>query len=348
MLIQLKSVSTDRDYKIKVILSMIPLFLFMALQDDYGIDYGGYEDYYYSVRNSSDFLNVNTHMEVGYAILNKYISSFRLLVILISFLYCFAVGSFLYKYVSPRNLWFAVVLFFLSGDKTIFFAMSAFRNVIAISIFLICIVYNKNRRLIYTCLLALFAYSFHSSAIVYIALAYLVGSYTPMSKTHTYVYMSILLIVAIASSTKLVTYLQPIVNVMDQYEEQYNSLYNMVEAGATTGYMALFCGVAISSYLLFILNTRLLTEEENQVMKLSLLYGIAFCLGPLNLRMSHYFILPFIVAVTSIVDDWQGKYLNKLFVFFIIAVCSYNFFYVFMNEKNFIYLVNYRSIWGIF
>jgi len=144
LLIQLHPVKSNADYKKRLFFTFLPLFLFGALRVDFGNDYLGYEHYYYSVHSFSELFNIDKHMEKGYALLNLVMPSFRSLLVLTSLLMCFSYATLFYKFVQPKYNWLAILLLFLSGDKTIFFVLASMRNGMTVSLLILSLSFIQN------------------------------------------------------------------------------------------------------------------------------------------------------------------------------------------------------------
>ena len=147
-LVQFFPVKSDKQYWWRTVITFIPLFLFMGLRKDYGIDEGVYHVFFDAVHRAKNIFTVSDHMEVGYAVLNKIMPTYQILVAFSSFLTCWAYSYLIYRFIPKNYSWLAIVLLFLNPSITVYFMISGIRNGLAASILILSCYYIEKRKLI--------------------------------------------------------------------------------------------------------------------------------------------------------------------------------------------------------
>lgn len=359
VLINLYPVKEQKDYSIRLIVSLIPLFLYGAFRVDFGLDYAAYEDFFEGVKIFGH--DWNDRMELGYYYLNKILPSFRSLLLFQSLLLCTAF-YFLFKwYIPSKWAWLGFLMLFLAGPLTIFFMLSGIRNGIAISIFILSTYFIFKRKFIPFAILIFVAYWFHNSVILYAPIAYFVASDKAITKKSIFIWLSVMAFIATASFTIILDYVEIFIQTyFDRYttyvefaQEQgkgagilitlfsfmatvllylnvkYMKLpakYNLRKIGKETGrnlkYLKLVAKDKKGKIILSKLDDKdtIQSAKDNMIIKMTLLFFLAFLLGPLNLRMTHYFV-SFFTASSILIMHRSSNTLLKYS--YIIAVFAY-------------------------
>ena len=345
LLAQLYPVKSNYHYKRRLFLTFFPLFMFGALRVDFGNDYSVYKNYFESINDFQNIKSVDRHMEIGFAWLNFLMPNFRSLLILTSLLMCGAYATLFYKIVKPSYLWFAVFLLFLSGDKTIFFQLSAMRNGIVVSFLTLSLGLIQNRKIFSFALITLFSSLFHTSALFFFPLAYIVGSNTAFTRKYI---LQWIIITLLTLTLSVLSFLEYITFLIEAYFERYVTVikYMKEAAGQSNGELlavvsSLFMLITIFYYSI---KTRL-NPIENSIFKIALLFLISFMLGPLNARMSQYYIVFFIITSTAIFEKWNKKLIRDFYVVLTTLFFGYGFFKVWMGSQWFAYK-DYHSLLG--
>ena len=338
LLINLFPAKTQKHYSVRLFVSLIPLFLFGALRVDFGLDYESYEDFFYSVKFYG--FSVIDRMEIGYYYLNRLLPSFRSLLVIQTLLVCTAYYYLFKWYVPAKYAWLGFILLFLSGPFTIFFMLSGIRNAISISILILSSHFLHNRKIIPFAVLIFIAYFFHNSIIFMAPIAYLVANNKQITLKWIVVWVLVMMFLVVASSTIVLNYIDLfIANYFDRYItyiEQAKSL----QRGA--GLLASFFSIIISILIMLSFKNKRLSNEENMIVKLSLLFLISHVLGPLNMRMSQYFVSFFIVGSITMMYWNLNKHLKIAYFVAILAYLIYSII-LWFNNLNFSYNT-YKSI----
>lgn len=352
---QFYPVKSDKQYWKRTLISFIPLFLFMALRKDFGVDDTGYQMFFNGVHRSTNIFAVNEHMEPGYAILNKIMPTYQSLIALSSFLTVWAYSFLIYRFVPRRFSWLAVLLIFSAPSLTVFFMISGIRNGMAASLFILSCYFIEKRKIIPVAILTVIAMSIHTSALAVFAICYLLGTNKPINKKQMIVWLAVMVTLAFASLAVLANTAMPVIEMfMDQYVGQVEGL---AEIADERGYMGALVGIIFGAGILFYLfmmgnKTSIsgaLTEELGSLKyKYGLLLAASFTLGVLGGRMTQYWIYFFIVAVTCMVAYWK----NPLYKFGFLFLVLYYFrvtYVAWSSDPDFVFCYqNYTSIIGNF
>lgn len=323
MLIQFVSVSNQKQYLWRTIISFVPLFLFGALRVGGG-DYVTYEDAFYDIHNLAEFTKANDHFELGYIYLCRYMPSWRVLVIFVSFLMCLGYGRLFYKYLPPTQTKIAFVLLFLSGNYTIYFVLSAMRNGLAVSLLMLAVPYIIERKWVPVAILGAIATSIHTSAMIAFTVAYLVGRTTTITKKEITVWMGIAMVILTTSVAGVLDAIEPLVA---QYMDRYDSVIREIEEVQDhSSFLANVAAVVIGLFLLFVIKQIDYSKAEASIYRLSLLYPVSFLLGVLNTRVTQYYIIFAILFTAILCYRFRNRMLNFVFTSFLVLFMSYSFY----------------------
>jgi hypothetical protein len=363
VLINLYPVKNQKDYSVRLIISLLPLFLYGAFRINYGLDYEGYEDFFNVAKVFG--IESNERMELGYYYLNKILPSFRSLLIVQTLLICTAYFYLFKWYIPEKWAWLGFVLLFLAGPITIFFMLSGIRNGIAISLFIISTYFIFKRKFIPFAVLIFIAYWFHNSVLLYAPIAYFAANDKAITKKSIVIWLSVMVVLTAASFTVILDYVEIFINT---YFERYTSYIKFAhEQGKGAGVLvSIFSFVAV---ILLFLNVRymkqpvnsshkksvkknsrnvkymglsandiqkyktillsitkketILLAKDNMMIKMTLLFFLSFLLGPLNMRMSHYFAAFFVVSSILVMDRSSNIVLKYAYITLIFAYLIY-------------------------
>jgi len=350
---QFAKVKDDKQYMWRTLISFIPLFLFMALRKDYGMDDREYHEFYDQIQISSNIFDVNLHMGVGYALLNKIMPSYQMLIATISALvvwsYCFVI----YKYVPRRYSWLAILLILGAPSLTVFFSISGLRNAIAAALAILSTPLIVNRKWWWVIAIAALAMSFHQSAFVVFVANYFVGTNLPMKKKNMIVWLSLFGFFSLGSLSKIADGFLPIVDLfMNNYVSQVEGF---VDVADDRGFIGILAGISLGGGILLYLMTmgkgkylpsKLMEELSSEKYKFALLFAASFTMGVLGGRMVYYWIYFFAVAVTCMVVYWKNPFF-KIF-YLLIVLYYYRVTYVsWVNNPDFPFYT-YESLLGSF
>lgn len=338
ILINLFPAKTQKHYSVRLFVSLIPLFLFGALRVDFGLDYESYEDFFNSVKFYG--FSVIDRTEIGYYYLNRLLPSFRSLLVIQTLLVCTAYYYLFKWYVPAKYAWLGFILLFLSGPFTIFFMLSGIRNAISISILILSSHFLHNRKIIPFAVLIFIAYFFHNSVIFMAPIAYLVANNKQITLKWIVVWVLVMMFLFVASSTIVLYYIDLfIANYFDRYIT-YIEQAKYLQKGA--GLLSSSFSIFLSILLMYFFKNKRLSNKQSMIVKLSLLFLISHVLGPLNIRMSQYFVSFFIVG-SIIVMYWNiNKFLKIVYFISIFAYLIYSLI-IWFNNPLFTYNT-YKSI----
>lgn len=338
--------SNEKAYLRKCILSFIPFFIYAAIRVDFGPDYSSYEIFFDHMRTLSlkDYDTSEEHMEIGFAVLNTILPSFRSLLVLDSLLVACTFVFIFYKYVPPKYSWLGVVLLFLTGNNSIFFELVAMRNGIVVCMLMLSLPLIINRDWKKLIPVTILAWTIHSSAALFFPLAYIISSPNPINKKRVYIWIGVLFVFLFSSTSGIINLITPIVlTVNDAYE---GVLEDVSEVGSGTGVIAGAFSLVLSSLILYgqYRDKEKYSENENVIIGISLLFALSYLLGPLNTRVSQYFVLPFVIAVTIIAKKSSRIVYKYALIGLTLIYTIYSFYYVWvLNNPYFVYQ-DYHSV----
>ena len=338
VLINLFPSKNEKQYSRRLIVSMIPLFIYGAFRVDFGLDYESYTEFFEGVKIYGH--DSNERIEIGYYYLNRLLPSFRSLLVLQTLLICIAYYYLFKWYVPAKYGWMGFVLLFLSGPFTIFFMFSGIRNSIAISILILSTHFIHERKIIHFAGLIFIAYFFHNSVIFMAPIAYLVANNKQITLKWIVVWALVMMFLFVASSTIVLNYIDLfIANYFDRYIT-YVEQAKYLQKGA--GLLSSSFTILLSILLMLFFKNKRLSNKQSMIVKLSLLFLISHVLGPLNIRMSQYFVSFFIVG-SIIVMYWNiNKFLKIAYFIAIFAYLIYSLI-IWFNNPFFAYNT-YKSI----
>lgn len=343
LIIQFIPIHNEKGYRWRVFFTFIPLFLYGALRIDFGLDYYAYEDIYNMSHYWINIKNASEHSELGYVLLNSIIPTWRLFLIVTSAFTCLAYSIVFYRCVPQQNSWLAICLFFLAGDKSVFFMFSGLRNAIVITILLLSISLIRDRKLILYFVLIYLAVQIHTSSLLFMPLAYFLCRNKPMQKFEAILWISIMLILQVISLDSI---FESTTIIVDQYFDRY-SIYaeRIEEIGDTRSLVIRFAVMLLVIGMVWFMRTSELAGHENVICRGALLFAMSYLLGALSMRIPQCFILFFVIGVVIMMNRWKQKLVAYSYLLFSLSFLGYSFFIVWMQNDNFPYHI-YHSIIG--
>lgn len=332
MLIQFFPAKSQTQYSVRLFMSLLPLFLYGAFRVNFGLDYEAYETYFDEVKSFGS--EANNRMEIGYMYLNMFLPSFRSLLIIQSALLCVTYYYLFKWYVPFRYSWLGFLLLFLNGPLTIFFMLSGIRNGIAISILILSTRFIHQRKIIPFAILTCLAYLFHNSVILIAPIAYFIANGNVITNKSIKVWLIVMLILAITSSTILLEYIS--VFIMTNFDRYTTYIEIAKEQEGGVGILIAIFSIGASILFLSILKDKQLTAKEMMLVKFTLLFFISFLLGPLNIRISQYFASFFVVGSLLIINKKAHKTLKHAYFALVFAYVIYSFT-IWLDSPNFSY-----------
>lgn len=335
---------TDKQWRWKLFWTFLPLFIYGAIRVDYGNDYSSYEELFNLIHGHSDFdLDRDLHAELGYQLLNKIIPSYRLLLVLSAFILSFSLGVFCCKNIPQKYLWLAIILIFLNPEKNVFGVLVGIRNGLVISSFILLSDYiHKRKWLPFMAFTVALSY-IHTSALFYLPIAYFVGFNKPFKTKEIWIWCAALLALITVSMTDLSRAFFAFIE-NDIFARYETYLYEEMQRGV------LIVGVSVVNIvlLLFYFSSRgyALSESENSMIRLGILYSAMFFLGSLSMRASYFYDMFYIGSIITIVNDKRAKLWLRLSIVSIAIVTSiYSMFIVWMGAPSWSHSI-YHSLLG--
>lgn len=314
----------DKEYKWKLVIMFIPLLLFGALRVDMGNDYQSYVEYFEEFHREGNFsFDEDSHAEIGYQLLCYIMPSHRSIIVLNTFLLCLAFALFIYRNVPRQYIWVAILLIFFNVDKNIYGSMVGMRSGFAVITFLLGSVFIQERRWFLFLLVTLLAMSFHTSAVFFLPLAYLVGRRSEITKLEIIIWIVLLAVLGTMSSVGLLNSATPfLMAYFDRYELYIN------EFTGHKGFLMILTTL-ILFYLLFILfylNRKKLTQNQNSLIRLGILYVASLYMGTISMRAGYFYNLFFIGSVVTFLPMWGEKKLSRLLCVVAVVMSAYSMY----------------------
>lgn len=265
------------NYRYKLILTFLPLFLYGCFRVDFGYGYNVYEALYDEIARTTNYYSVDTRIEPGYMILNRILPSFRSLIVLTSLLPCIAYYLLFLHYIPSKYSWFAIILLFLSGDKTIFFMFSGIRNSISISLLMMSFYLIKERKILLYFMVMLLASTFHTSALIFYPVAYFVGTGKSFTERTIKIWFAIFLTLTLFPLDGLISKLLPfVVSNFDRYSGYMNTANSI---GDTRSLLVISSAMFMAIVNIYNLKNEDLERDKIVIGQLSLLFIISYLLG---------------------------------------------------------------------
>lgn len=337
--------NNEKAYRNKVIWVFVPILIFGALRVEFGVDYGQYEMWYYEWHGTGFQIDKDEHAEIGYQWLNIIIPSWRLLVILVSTSVVVAFMMMYSKYVKPEMLMLAMVFTMLYPDQTFFLSFVSMRNGLAIAGVYLCLPLIVQRRYWLLIPISYGLSLFHTSAIFFLPMAIIAGRNKALTQKEIWVWVGVLLAVTVMSTSRLMSIVESIM-IGDQFES-YRTHYL---EGDNHSSLLQYTANAILMYFIVswaYRNRYRLTEAQNTIWRLSMLYLMSPFLGSLGrTRMTYYYIPFYIITITYLMQEKNIKKEHKyIFIGLAVAVMLYATVIVWMNNPHFVF-AHYHSIFG--
>lgn len=335
----------EKQHKWKLFWMFLPLFVFAAIRVDFGNDYPVYEEFFDEVHRYFDFkLDSDVRLEMGFQWLNHLLPSYRALLVLNAFMLSLALGVFLYHNVPQKYLWLAVVLIFLNPEKNIYGSLVGIRNGLVVTSFLLGFVLIQKRKLVLFSLLIFLLYTIHRSVILFLPLAYFVGQNRPFSKKEIWIWGISVIVLLTMSMSGLTEIISSIIS--NDYLDRYETY--LEESNKHRGILM----VASSLVLLFLMvlsfyrNRNQLSEQDNSLFRIGLLYICTAFLGSLATRASYFYDMFFVATVVKVFSlKNNDTYVRVSLVGLAIIMSLYSMFVVWMGSPYWNHSV-YHSLLG--
>lgn len=338
-------IRTNADYLRNLIIAFIPFFIYGAIRVNYGNDYPTYEMFFDMFHGSSTFIpDHDAHAEIGYQFLCYIMPSYRSILVLNALLLAAAFVFFIYKNVPSNYAWLAIFLLFLMPEKNVFGSLVGIRNGLVVSSFILTFTFVQQRKPIHLAIMALLLSTIHTSAILYLPLAYVISRNTLISKKEVYIWLVSGVILMLASVSTIIDFLMPIFSIVaDRYEEQLIEMESINRG--LLNYSANLVMMFAIIYFAYKHSAELLPEQRS-LLRMAALYCVSGCLGAISGRMTYYFAMYYIGGVVLMFSfKWRQNILRIIMLLFVIAIAYYATFVVWMNSPYFVH-DTYHSLIG--
>ena len=336
---------TEQQWKWKLFFTFLPLFVYAAIRVDYGNDYSAYEELFYSINNSNGFhLDSDLHAELGYQLLNIIMPSFRSILILNAFLLSLAIGVFCYHNIPNKYLWLAIILIFLNPEKNIFGSLVGIRNGLVVTSFILGFTLVQKRKWFLFALLTLGLSLFHTSALLFLPLAYLAGFSLPFKKKEIWLLCGIVITLFAFSLTQFSEIFGMLVenDIFARYGTYIED--KQLNRGELITIVSTISIVFVVYY--FLERGKYLKPEENSLLRIGILYSVMYFLGSLSMRSSYFYDMFYIGTVITIFSDKRAKPFVRFGLLTLVIVTScYSMFQVWMGSPSWNHSV-YHSLLG--
>lgn len=313
---------TDNQWHWKLFITFLPLFLFAALRVDFGNDYSAYE-LFYNVHHTGGIFSydVDSHAEIGYQLLCYIMPSFRSLLVLNALLLCFSIAFFLDKNVPRAYLWLAILLIFLNPEKNIYGNLVGMRNGFVVTGFILGSVLIQQRKLfLYALLIALLS-TIHTAALLFMPLAYFVGRNTKLTRQEIIIWIVVFIVLLTFSVSGLIDLASPFIS---QYFERYE--YYIDDMLAHRGVLLTGSSLLLATLIFFLFKSQedSLTESQNSLIRLGLLYVASAFLGSLAMRANYFYDMFFIGTVVVLFSNSKRNVSGSLLVILAVLMSFYS------------------------
>lgn len=338
---------TDKQWRWKLFFTFFPLFVFGALRVDFGNDYESYEMFFDEAHYTSQFIyNDKLRAEFGYQVLCYIMPTFRSMLVLNAFILCLALAVFCYRNVPKAYLWMAVLLIFLNPEKNIYGNLVGMRNGFVVTGFVLGLVLIQRRKLIWFAILTFLLSTLHTSAFLFMPLAYIVGRNTRISEREIAIWICVFIVLLSFSVTGLVELATPIVS---RYFDRYE--YYLEGMQGHRGFLLTGTSLVLAAlvFTLYRIHKGAFSENQNSLIRLGLLYLTSAFLGSLSMRAYYFYDMFFVGTVVTLYATDKNKSLISLALVLLSIITSLYSLKLWMTNQyvagNPLYQV-YTSIFG--
>lgn len=334
-----------KNKQIRLFISFIPFFLYGALRIDYGLDYDKYENAFENVHYYG--ASLGEHQEIGYQYLCLLFPSWRFFLIFTSAFTSICSFLFIKEFLSPKYYLLGILLFFLAGDKLIFFQFSGVRNALAINLFLLSVIlikrgFNKKYVILIT---SLVGGLLHTSAYIFIPMIIPFLFKLQFKGVSSFFFILGLVIFRSITNTDFVSNI--LFLLIFQTVDRYSYYLDAIDFGHQASYFLLVFMIIYTSSILYVLRNNYNDFKRNEILiiQLSLLYSVAMALGPLGVRAHQYYSFFFILSPIVIFANEKIK-LEVRYGTISIVGCYllYAFFMIFLKNPEFPYEFYYSIL----
>lgn len=337
--------------KIGLFVSFLLLFLFQAIRYDYGNDYMLYSRNFDAIKSTvfSRYelfkFSEDKRLEIGFVYLIKLFpfTNFFAFVTIWSFVNCIVYYSIIKKYVPQNYYWFALAVY-LFCPLGMLIQSSAFRQTIAIWIFVWAFKYLKNQNLIKYLIVMTIGGLIHKSCFILIPL-YFLGNVKLLKDKLIYVFPAIfILLLFINLSIK-----ENILPFVDKYFNTYlrYTMNNYDELLREQTLVEILVKVFLLVLILYSYRVGNLLQRKYSVLAAFFvlffsLVGVVFLLD----RISMYFIPFLIITLPNAIFNIKNVIVRYMSMGLIVGYYSIQFFRIFYSETWGAHFIIYQTIFG--
>ena len=308
---------TKNNKIIYLVLCAVTIILQMGLRDGtiQLSETGDVVVYFTNCKNALDYSFVEylatLKKDYGYYILNWLIAHIfrepQVILFVVPTIICFFSFRFIYKY--SDNVYLSVILFFTLGFYG--FALTAFRQSIAMAICLWAYDYVKKKKIIPFILITLLAASFHQTAIIFLPV-YVIGR-IKLTEKNVIIYTALLAVAFLFGNI-----------FFDFFNKVFNMDYGKEEVESLTGRIKDFTIFFIVFGLLYLSlkgknpEERLLLKSKTDSLTFILMTGVMFYALQFKVliafRIAKYFIDAInYVLIANVTESFKDKTMSKVF-----------------------------------
>ena len=306
----LSKYSSNKYKKVFIFLSGIVLIIFASLRGYIlngiyaGNDYESYRNWFNSVENVKLSWNNDISFNLLMLLVKRVTGSFEIFIIITSIFFVYAIYSFSIK--NSKSYIMTIFLFIAFGIYEL--GLSAIRQWIAGSIFLLAFKYIKDKQLLKYVLSIIIASSFHNSAIVLLIVYPFVNAKT---KEKYKIIISIMIGIIFMIIIKNNSILELIYTYLPSYRYKYLNIGEELNSNYTVFIISTFCLFIMMLYKK-LFDTK---EKENRYqlnfLILLCLFAFTATLNPRFGRFLEYFMPAIPMIIPTIIDMFPEK--QKLF-----------------------------------
>lgn len=292
--------------KILIFLSASVLIIYASLRGIIfngiykGNDFESYRKWFYSIENVRISWNNDILFNLLFTVIKKYTNSFSVFIALSSCLLVYSIYKFSID--NSSNYIFTIFCFITFGIFEL--ALSAIRQWIAASIFLLAFRYIKEKKFWRYFICILIAAAFHNSAIVLLAVY-------PFINSKFDIRIKCVIVIFFAALITVLTKNSTIINLIYEYVPSYKLKYINIGQELNSNYTVFIITSVCMLITLFYKKLLLYndTESNNKICFLILLFFFSYIatLNPMYGRMLQYFMPAIPLIVPSIIGLINNK-----------------------------------------
>lgn len=275
--------------------SFFVLFMFAALRYRFGNDYMGYYYQYLTIRRGMH----TTFDEPLFVMLNKISPSFYILIAITSFFFVFTVYQLVRKNVSVENQWISVLIFVIS-PYLFLMNLSAIRQCIAMTLFVVSIRFVREKRLLLYVLCIIVATMFHKSTWILLPIYFIANEKNVREKHIIWIIIGMICLLFTTNFSRITNWFATVMDDANYLHYASNGMTNSARATLLT-----------SIFFVYVLGNLPKLQGTDLVYAKLYLIGLAFGICAIRMSMltraQMYFDIFGIIAIPAILMNNRGK-----------------------------------------